>query len=111
MHNEYRSINKKKIKKKHTNWNDVLGAKLVVMLAAKQMVVLSSSRMEQRVEMLVAEQSGAQREFGIESLKRVRVRMISGKSENLRGKTKRTKGNFGVGNLKVYSSGLNRRYN
>ena len=93
----------KKKKKKHTNWNDVLGAKLVVMLAAKQMVVLSSSRMEQRVEMLVAEQSGAQREFGIESLKRVRVRMISGKSENLRGKTKRTKGNFGVGNLKVYT--------
>ena len=37
--------------------------------------------------------------------------MISGKSENLRGKTKRTEGNFGVGNLKVYSGGLNRRYN
>ena len=56
MHNEYRSINKKKIKKKHTNWNDVLGAELVVMFAAKRMVVLSSSRMERRVEMLVAKQ-------------------------------------------------------
>ena len=41
--------------------------------------------------------------FGIESLERVRVRMISGKSENLRGKTKITEGNFGVGNLKVYT--------
>ena len=42
---------------------------------------------------------------------RVRVRMISGKSENLRGKTKKTKRNLGAGNLKVYSSGLIRYYN
>ena len=39
----------------------------------------------------------------IESLERVRVRMISGKSENLRGKMKIIEGNFGVGNLKVYT--------
>ena len=35
----------------------------------------------------------------------------SGKSENLRGKTKITEGNFGAGNLKVYSGGLTCRYN
>ena len=37
--------------------------------------------------------------------------MISGKSENLRGKTKKIEENFGAGNLKVYSSGLTRHYN
>ena len=37
--------------------------------------------------------------------------MISGKSENLRGKTKIIEGNFGVENLKVYSGGLTCRNN
>jgi len=72
---------------------------------------LSSSGMEWRVEMLVAERSGAWRGFGIESLERVRVRIISGKSENLRGKMKITERNFGARNLKVYSGGLTRHYN
>ena len=37
--------------------------------------------------------------------------MISGKSENLRGKTKKREGNFEARNLKVYSCGLTRCYN
>ena len=38
--------------------------------------------------------------------------MISGKSENLiRGMTKKTEGNYGAGNLKVYSDGLTHSYN
>ena len=51
---------------------------------------------------------GESESFGL----RERVRMISGKSENLiRGMTKKTEGNYGAGNLKVYSDGLAHNYN